>query len=112
MIPDHVARAVRDKRVIILEDGSVYDRDYIPLELLIDVDEFMLEIRELIAMSDTRLCPAPDLHRKEWHRIPHEQLYYCAVCKRIRESISTSLSQLSSEKKLMAGYIFMSNGCR
>ena len=69
-------------------------------------DEFMLEIRELIAMSDTRLCPAPDLHRKEWHRIPHEQLYYCAVCKRIRESISTSLSQLSSEKKLTGRLYF------
>lgn len=84
MIPDFALNAIRDKRVIILEDGSVYDRENIPLYLLDPIDEWILEIRELIATFDTRLCPSPDLHRKEWKRKPGTQFYYCPVCKRMK----------------------------
>lgn len=85
MIPDYVLKAIRDKRVIILEDGTVYDRENIPLELLDPIDEWILEIRELIVLCDTRLCPAPDLHRKEWYH-DGQQRYRCAVCQRLQES--------------------------
>lgn len=84
---DHLAQHVRMYGLVLAYSQRGYAKlafryPALPSWLRLALRNRRRGLAQLMLQGDVRLCPAPDLHRREW-RYAGQGRYQCEVCRRI-----------------------------
>ncbi len=83
MTLDELLTQVRERRLILLQHGSLWaPNTHVPMVTRQAIREYKGELLRLLTQADVRVCPNQNWHKAYWKHVGQGR-YVCEVCERI-----------------------------